>query len=147
MTPAVSRSVRAAAFGLLGLAACQGPEVARLEIGELGQTATKEVALRPAQELEFGFVSGPYEYDGNDHVILEVTLLKGSSVVGQAHWTALPLQGYFGSHPKKRGTKYHSEWKMTVPAEGATAIRATARLDAGTSKARFGQIAVVVHTR
>lgn len=146
MTRLQSSAATLALFALLALSACHGPEIAKLELGEIGATATKEVTVQPGQEIEFGITPGAYEYDGNDNVFLDVSLLENDANVAQASWLVLRLGGGFGQQFREI-KRYNSDWKLTVPPQGATAIRATTRFETGTTKAKFGNFAVLVHAK
>jgi hypothetical protein len=131
----------AALLGLLALATCYGPEIARIELGDIGKSGESKVELKQGTRLEFGLTTDSYEYSGASSVLLDVVLLKDGAAVGDTSCESYRQKGGTGCGS---GMSAYYGCRMTVPAGGANTIRASTRLQ-GSGTMSFSNLAIKVH--
>ncbi len=100
------------------------PVIATVSLPGLGQPGEQAVALGGGARIGFGMRADDFSYSGPDYVVIRVELLRDARPVATMRCRAFELEGDAGGGSGV--TQYNSDCEMSVPAGGATAIRAVA---------------------
>jgi hypothetical protein len=130
-----------AALVAWGVASCLNPTVGQVDLPRLGAAFEKKLALPAGKALEFAVHAAEYENDGNNHVILDVTLLRRGAAVGHMSCRGFELEG---SGCGSGATHLNSDCAMTVPPGGSDTVKVIARLENPSNGASFKGLAVYI---
>jgi hypothetical protein len=137
-----ARALLAAAMGGLALASCLEPTAGQVDLPGLDQPVEKKLSFAEGKELSFPVHVDSYDYAGGNYVVIDVTLLRGGAEVGRMSCQGFELEG--GAGCGSGATHLNSDCSMKVPAGGADAIRAVAKLQDKSNRADFKGLSVYI---
>lgn len=111
---------------LLVLLACD-KTIATIPIGSIGGSGEVPIAAPPGSELGFAVHAASYSYTGQNHILVKSELLKAGRVVATHECQGFEFEG--GAGTGCGATHHSSACSITVPPEGADAVRVSTRLE------------------
>ena len=136
------RKIAAAVIGVGFLMSCLGPTAGEVPLSGLDAPAEKAISFPEGKELDFAVHTESYDYSGANHVIIEVTLLRGGAPVEKMACKGFELEG--GSGCGSSATHMNSSCSLKVPPGGSDAIRVVATLEHKSRKAKFEGLSVYI---